>query len=153
MSHFIINLFGDDYASQFFFDNKESDLDELKEKFTKLGTEVAYNSFHLARELLRQKFRYQVRYAKHHDLVALADENQEKVIYVQLHAVSSAYTHVVSILGNQIVDGTFEHTIQCNEESIQWLIKEEHYNFTAYFIEITPKVEKNIKKRKSNDNE
>ena len=41
-----MSLFGDEYASQFFFDNKESDLDKLKEKFTKSGTEVAYNSFH-----------------------------------------------------------------------------------------------------------
>ena len=67
-------------------------------------------------------------------------------MYMQLHAVSSAYTHVVIILENQIVDETFQHTIQCSEESIKWLIKEEHYNFTAYFIEITPKVKKKSKK-------
>ena len=141
-----LSLFGDKLASDFFYEHKDSDIDELKKKYTKTGTEVSFNGFHLAREIVRQKFRYQVRYLKHIDLLKLAEENKTKLLYVQLHAVSSAFTHVVAILENQIVDGTFPCTIKCSTEAIKWLIRDDNYNFIAYSIEMSTKVRNVIEK-------
>ena len=119
----------------------------MKEEFTKSGTEVSFNGFHLVREIVRQKFRYQVRYLKHTDLVELAEENKKKLLYVLLHAVSSVFTHVISILDYQIIDGTFPCTIRCCSEYIQWLMRDENYNFIAYSIEMSMKVRNLILKQ------
>lgn len=137
-----LSLFGDETASDFFFDNKDNDIEQMRAAHTKSGTEVSFNEFHLAREIVRQKFRYQVRYLKHTDLIELANENKSKLLYVQLHAVTSAFTHVIVILDNQIIDGTFSCTIRCSSESIQWLIQDEHYNFIAYSVEMSLKIKK-----------
>ena len=142
-----LSLFGDEAASDFFFDNKDNNIQEMKAAYTKSGTEGRLNGFHLAREIVRQKFRYQVRYQKHSDLIELANENRTKLLYVQLHAVSCAFTHVIVILDNQIIDGTFPCTILLSSESVQWLIQDEHYNFIAYSVEMSMKIKKAIMKQ------
>ena len=140
-----LSFFGDDMASDFFYNHREKDLDEMKQKYTKTGTEGSINSFHLAREIVRQQFKYQMRFVKHYDLMHVVEKYKNDVLYVQLHPVSSTFTHVVCIVKKQIVDGKFSTTITCTEKSIEWLLKDEHYNFIAYRIEITSKVRRILK--------
>ena len=135
-----LSFFGDDMASDFFFNHHENNLDEMKQKYTKKGTEVSFNSFHVAMEIVRQQFKYQLRFVKHHDLMNVVEKYKNDVLYVQLHPVSSAFTHVICITNKQIVDGTFSKTLTCTDKAIQWVLKDNHYNFIAYCIEITSKV-------------
>ena len=113
--------------------------------YTKKGTEVSLNAFHVAMEVLKQQFKYQLRFVKHHDLMYVVKKYKNDVLYVQLCPVSSAFTHVVCVMNQQIVDGTFSKTLTCTERTIQWLLKDNHYNFVAYRIEVTSKVCKILK--------
>ena len=140
-----LGFFGDDKASEFFYNHREHDLEEMRNLHIKSGKEGTFNGFHLAREIVRQKFRYQVRFLKNHNLMEIVEKYPNDVLYVQLHPVSTAFTHVICILDKEIVDGTFSKTIKCNNRSIQWLIKDEHYNFIAYRIELTSKVRRILK--------
>ena len=104
----------------------------MKKKYTKTGTDGSFNAFHLAREIARQQFKYQLRFVKDRDFINVVEKYKNDVLYVQLHPVSSAFTHVVCITNQMIMDGTFSKSIRCTEKSIQWLLKDEYYNFIAY---------------------
>ena len=137
-------LLNDNIASQFFFDNRDGDIDTLRDKHTKTENKVPINMFHLARDIVRHQFGYGLKYVKHHDLIELAEKHKNDMIYVEIHAVQTAFQHVVCIKGNIIYDGCLETALKCSEEAVQWLIKEEHYNFIAYIIEVTKKVQRRI---------
>ena len=128
-----------------FYDNRDKDLDELRNKHTKSSKKNKFNAFHLAQEIIRQKFRYQMCFIKGRDLFHIAKKYKGDVLYVQIHGVSSAFTHVVCIWNELIVDGTLQSMIYCNEESMKWLIKEDHFTFVAYRIQISSKVERILK--------
>ena len=100
--------------------------------------------FHLARDIVRHEYSYVVKYAKYQDLIELAEEHEDDVLFVQIYAVMTAYQHCVCIKNKVIYDRTIGRTIKCSEEAIQWLIREEHYNFVAYIIEVTNKVQRRI---------
>ena len=137
-------LFQDDIAADFFFTNRAGDLDTLRQQFTKTKNKVPINMFHLARDIVRHEYNYVVKYAKYQDLMVLAEEHENDVLYVQIHAVMSAFQHCVCIRNKIIYDGSIGKKIKCSEEAIQWLIKDEHYNFVAYIIEVTKKVQSRI---------
>ena len=99
---------------------------------------------HLARDIVRHEYSFLVIYAKYQDLMEVADEHVDDILYVQIHAVMTAYQHVVCITKKIIYDRIVGRTIKCSEEAIQWLIREEHYNSVAYSIEVTNKVQRRI---------
>ena len=55
-----VYLFNDVSAADFFYQNKEKDMDVLRIEHTKIDHRAHISAFHLAREILRQKFKYNV---------------------------------------------------------------------------------------------
>ena len=140
--------FNDEKAADFFYFHREDDMDVLRKEHTKIDHKAHINAFHLAREILRQKFKYIVTFVKGIELVDLAKEHKNNVLYVMLQPAESAISHVVCITKNQIIDGTFTHRLKCNEQAIRWLCNDSDYSFHGYKIEMSPKVKKALQKNK-----
>ena len=113
--------FNDMRAADFFYEHRDKDMDVLRKEYTKIDHKAHINAFHLAREILRQKFKYVVKFVKGIDLVDLCKEHKNDVLYVMLQPAEAAVSHVVCITKNQILDGTFSHRLKCNEQAIRWL--------------------------------
>ena len=139
-------LFNDTKAADFFYDNKEKNMDQLRQEHTKIDHRAHISAFHLAREILRQKFKYVVKFVKGIDLVELAKSHKNDILYVMIQPAESAISHVIAITKKQIVDGTFSHRLKCNEESIRWLCNDSDYSFHGYQLQLSPKLQKALKR-------
>ena len=132
-----VNLLGDEKAAQFFFHHRNGNMDDLRAAHTKIHQNASINSFHLAREILRQKFRYNVKFIKGVDLVDIAESNKNAMLYVMLQPADAIVTHVISIFHKRIIDGTFGYQLKCTEETLRWLCSDSDYSFHAYILEMS----------------
>ena len=132
-----VNLLGDEKAAQFFFHHRNGNMDDLRADYTKIHQKASINSFHLAREILRQKFRYNVKFIKGVDLVDIVETNKNEMLYVMLQPADAIVTHVISIFHKRSIDGTFAHQLKCNEETLRWLCSDSDYSFHGYILEMS----------------
>ena len=139
-----LSVLNNDVAASFFFDNRHADMEQLRKEHTKIEFRAYISPFHLARELIRQKFKYSVKFLKGHDLPQLAQEHKAEVLYVCLEAAEAIVNHVICIHKAQIIDGTYPTRMQCNKESLRALCLNSDYTFHGYLIEETPSVKYNL---------
>ena len=124
-----VHLMNDEKAAQFFFAHRNGDMNDLRKAHTKIHQQGSINSFHLAREILRQKFKYNVRFVKGYDLVEIAQSNKQEMLYVMLLPADVIVSHVICIYKGRIVDGTFAKELHCNAETLCWLCNDSDYSF------------------------
>ena len=135
-------LCDDEKAAQFFFLNRNEKIDDLRKTHTKIHPEANINSFHLAREIVRQKFKYIVKFVKGQDLIHLSKEMKNEVLYVMLQPAEAIVTHVVCIHQNRIIDGTFHNQLKYNSECLRWLCSDSEYTFHGYTLQMSPRIER-----------
>ena len=130
----------DKITGTFFYVNRHKDPNEMRNKFTKIDQDYNINEFHIAREILRQRFKYKVKRIKGDNLIEIAKEYENEVLYVMLEISGRPIAHAICISNNRIVDGTFSHKLKCNRESLHWLCDKTSYTFLVYLIKAKAKL-------------
>ena len=127
-------LLNDDKAAHFFFHHGEGDMNNLREAHTKIHHKANIILFHLAREIVRQKFKYNVTFVKRQDLVEIAKENMTEVLYVMLQPANAIVTHVICIQKNRIIDRMFKNQLKCSVECLCWICSDSDFTFHGYIL-------------------
>ena len=138
----------DKKTAYFFYAHRQKNPNDMRERYTKIDHRVNINQFHLAREILRQKFKYGVVKIHGTDLVEIANQHRNEVLYVCLQHSGSSIPHALCITDNKIVDGTFAHRLKCNRECLVWLCDGNSFTFLAYSLHRKPKVKKAVTTKK-----
>ena len=121
-------------------------LKHMQRLYSKIDHRANINSFHLAREILRQNCKYNVKIVKGHDLVKNAKQHKNEVLFVLLQPENAVVTRVVCITKNQFDDGTFSYKLKCNAESLRWLCSKSDHSLMVISSKIEIKCETSVSK-------
>ena len=106
-------------AAQFFEENINEDMNNLIPFLNKSGGKSSANAFRIAVRLLQSMFGYKMQPMKQNDKLKISSEFGE-IKYVTLLASIDGYKHVISLVGDKILDSTNRKKLVHCKENIAW---------------------------------
>ena len=144
---------GDKDGATWFFMNRHQKYSVLSELYLDTNTSSSVNEFMLCLQILRQRFQYTVRFlGSDYKPWENAEEDRGVVKIAQLQNTESFCTHVVCIVNNYIIDGSFRHFMKLSESAMKWICNDLPFVSSCYSLHMSNgrkhKIESKFKSKK-----
>ena len=138
-----MHIYGDNKAARFFFSNRHKHMPLIQQEYPELQMNLTGNQFLSALQIARHMFSYTIKKLEYqHDPCNDSTNESSVVKYVEIERSDAAYSHVVCIHNNFIVDGSLNKVLHLSKQSMLWLCNNEEYYLKCYTIVPSKKVKR-----------
>ena len=133
--------------------NRYQKYSVLSELYLDTNTSSSINEFMLCLQIIRQRFGYTVRFlGNDHKPWQHAEGDRGIVKIAQLQNHENFCTHVVCIVNNYIIDGSFRFFMKLSEAAMKWICNDLPFICSCYSIHMSnnrkEKIEGKVKSKR-----